>query len=321
MSLVDDISEEELMELEKELKKLETKDKALKQSQSKPEKVERELKSYLKTSKITRVSTGIPELDQALEGGVPKGSWVTLTGEPGTGKSILCMHFAWAGLKVGDPVVYVTTEAEFRDIVKQARLFGMDFEQYSIYDISSGKELDRLPNIVVIDIFGLLKIARQISESVSLDAESARKRRFAALDIQTLIAAIHEAYKVLGVLKEGSKSPIKHVRLIIDSLSAFWADRPAMARKYSYELKIASHRENVTAYLVSQYAMTTKSTFGFGLEHIADGVFHLWMDDVEANKGISRYFIVKKMRMTNHEKRAFALDIIPEKGVVLTILK
>ncbi|MEM1644850.1 MAG: KaiC domain-containing protein [Ignisphaera sp.] len=321
MSSASDISEEELIELEEELKKLETKDKISKQLQDKHERAEKEFKPYLKTPKITRVSTGIPELDQALEGGVPKGSWIAITGEPGTGKSILCMHFAWAGLKAGDPVVYVTTEAEFRDVVKQARLFGMDFEQYKIYDISSGKEPDIPPHIVVIDIFGLLKIARQISESMPLDTESARKRRFAALDIQTLIAAIHEAYKVLGVLKEGSKSPVKHVRLIIDSLSAFWADKPAMARKYSYELKIASHRENVTAYLVSQYAMTTKSTFGFGLEHIADGVFHLWMDDVETKKEVSRYFIIKKMRMTNHEKRAFVLDIIPEKGVVLTVLK
>ncbi|MEM1696794.1 MAG: ATPase domain-containing protein, partial [Desulfurococcaceae archaeon] len=60
---------------------------------------------------VFRVLTGIPELDAALEGGIPKGSWVAVTGEPGTGKSILCMHFAWAGLKAGDPVVYVTTEA------------------------------------------------------------------------------------------------------------------------------------------------------------------------------------------------------------------
>jgi KaiC/GvpD/RAD55 family RecA-like ATPase len=75
------------------------------------------------------------------------------------------------------------------------------------------------------------------------------------------------------------------VRLVIDSISAFWADKPVMARKYSYDLKIALHRENVTAYLVSQYAMTTKSTFGFGLEHIADGVLHLWMDDVERRRG------------------------------------
>lgn len=265
-----------------------------------------------------RVSTGIRELDESLEGGIPKGSWVAITGEPGTGKSIMCMHYAWAGLLAGDPVVYVTTEAEFRDVVRQAKMFNMNFDSYKIYDISSKQEIVEAPNIVVVDIFGLLKIAKQMTEQ-QVDTEAVRKKRYAALDIQTLIAAIHEAYRVLAVLRdEKAKSPYKHVRLIIDSLSAFWADKPAMARKYSYDLKIATHRENVTAYLVSQYAMTTRSTFGFGLEHIADGVFHLWMEDVESTREVRRYMIVKKMRMTNHKKTAFKLDILPGKGVELT---
>jgi KaiC/GvpD/RAD55 family RecA-like ATPase len=121
--------------------------------------------------------------------------------------------------------------------------------------------------------------------------------------------------------EEKARTPYRHVRLIIDSISAFWADKPAMARKYSYELKIATHRENVTAYLVSQYAMTTKSTFGFGLEHIADGVLHLWMEDVESSKEVRRYMIVKKMRMTNHARTAFKLEIVPGKGVVLEKLR
>jgi len=266
-----------------------------------------------------RISTGIRELDEALEGGIPKGSWVAITGEPGTGKSILCMHYAWAGLLGGDPVVYVTTEAEFRDVVRQARMFGMNFESYRIHDISSRETPSETPDIVVIDIFGLLKIARQMSTQPQVDTETARKKWYAALDIETLTAAIHEAYRILGVLRdEKSKSPFKHVRLVIDSLSAFWADKPAMARKYSYDLKIATHRENVTAYLVSQYAMTTKSTFGFGLEHIADGVFHLWMDDVESAREVRRYLIIKKMRMTNHKRTAFKLEVQPGRGVVLS---
>lgn len=268
---------------------------------------------------IVRVSTGIRELDSALEGGIPKGSWVAITGEPGTGKSILCMHYAWAGVLGGDPVVYVTTEAEFRDVLRQAKMFGMDFESYRLHDISRGELPVETPDIVVIDLFGLLKIARQMTEQAQLDTEALKKKRYAALDIQTLIAAIHEAYRILGVLRDDkAKSPYRHVRLIIDSLSAFWADKPAMARKYSYDLKIATHRENVTAYLVSQYAMTTRSTFGFGLEHIADGVFHLWMEDVESTREVKRYMIIKKMRMTNHKRTAFKLEISPGKGIILS---
>ena len=423
---------------------------------------------------VIRASTGIPRLDAALEGGVPRGTWVAVTGEPGTGKSILCMHFAWAGLKVGDPVIYVTTEAEFRDVIRQARQFKMYFDDYEVHYLGGRPPLRR-PQLVVIDIFSLLKTARQLTASAE---EVDRSRRYAALEIDVLIAAINEAYKILDLVSEARRSPRKHVRLIIDSMSAFWADRPAMARRYSYQLKIATHRENVTAFLVSQYAMTTKSlagdepivvrvgddvseltigefvrrfmagefrgdtyvlsidpesltpawgrvyaayahedrrellkvvlegggsvtvtrdhsiytlrggravpiqtaelrpgdvipsitrgcgeaavrlrrvarveplgrgglvydigverfenfvagdslvmahnsTFGFGLEHIADGVIHLWMDDVEVAKEIRRYLIIKKMRMTNHYTRALRVNIVPGEGMKLDLI-
>jgi KaiC domain protein len=439
---------------------------------------------------ITRVSTGIKLLDDGLEGGIPKGNWVVITGEPGTGKSILCMHYAYAGLLSGDPVIYVTTEAEFRDVIRQARQFNMNLDDFSTYYLGDEKP-ERQPQLVVIDIFSLLKTAKQLSAEAE---ELERKRRYAALEIETLIAAINEGYRVLGLTDEKHKSPLRHVRLVIDSISAFWADKPAMARKYSYQLKIATHRENVTALLVSQYAMTTKSvygdsrvsvkvggsvyevtiedlfndllrsgsklvrtkdhdivsvdgiytlslnpndltinwcdvyavvrhrsssylyevilddgsslkvtedhslftlnngvvgvvragdlrvgdyvliadvgnsktthygvgvlrrvsdvrfigvgdgyvydlsvepyenyvannvvvhnsTFGFGLEHIADGIFHLWLDNVEDVKEVRRYLIIKKMRMTNHYRGAYKVDVVPGKGLVLTKLQ
>lgn len=267
-------------------------------------------------SEIVRVSTGIKELDEALEGGIPKGSWVVATGEPGTGKSILAMHFAYAGLRAGDPVVYVTTEQEFRDVVVQARQLGMDFEKYSIYSLGWKKEPEAMPQIVVIDIFGLLKVARGLSEKAKEEAPE-KARRYAALSVETLIEAITEAYDVLGLLEEGGRSPSRHVRLIIDSMSAFWVDKPVMARKYSYQLKIATHRDNVTALLTSQYAPTTGQAYGFGLEHIADGVIHLWMDEVETAKEVRRHLIIKKMRMTNHSRKAFDVEIEPGRGIVL----
>jgi KaiC domain protein len=266
-------------------------------------------------SEIERISTGVEELDKALEGGIPKGSWVVVTGEPGVGKSILCMHFAYAGLRAGDPVVYVTTEQEYKDVVTQARQLGMDFSRYRMYNIAWRREPEELPEIVVVDIFGLLKVARQMTEKAREESPE-KVRRYAALSIDTLIEAINEAYSILEVAKERG-TPERHVRLVIDSMSAFWVDRPVMARKYSYQLKIATHRDNVTALLTSQYAPTTGQAYGFGLEHIADGVIHIWMDDVETAREVRRHLIVVKMRMTNHSRKAFDLEIESGKGLVL----
>jgi len=262
---------------------------------------------------MKRIATGVEVLDRALEGGIPQGSWVVVAGEPGVGKSILSIHFAYAGLRAGDPVVYVTTEQEFRDVVEQAEQFGMDFSKHAIYSIAWRKEPEKTPEVVVIDIFGLLKVARQLSEKAK---EEEKVRRYAALSVDTLIEAVNKAYEILAVAKERG-APERHVRLVIDSMSAFWVDRPVMARKYSYQLKIATHRENVTAILTSQYAPTTGQAFGFGLEHIADGVIHMWMDNVETAKEVRRWLIIKKMRMTNHATRAFKVKIEPGRGLVL----
>ncbi|MCU7788588.1 MAG: KaiC domain-containing protein [Pyrobaculum sp.] len=264
---------------------------------------------------MKRISTGVEELDKALEGGIPQGSWVVATGEPGVGKSILCIHFAYAGLRAGDPVVYVTTEQEFRDVMEQAKQLGMDFAQYAAYNIAWKKEPEELPEIVVIDIFGLLKVARQLTERAREESPE-KVRRYAALSIDTLIEAINEAYKILAVAGERG-TPERHVRLVIDSMSAFWVDKPVMARKYSYQLKIATHRDNVTALLTSQYAPTTRQAYGFGLEHIADGVIHMWMDEVETAKEVRRWLIIKKMRMTAHETKAFKVRIESGRGLVL----
>jgi KaiC/GvpD/RAD55 family RecA-like ATPase len=61
-------------------------------------------------------------------------------------------------------------------------------------------------------------------------------------------------------------------RLVVDPLSAFWLDRPAMARRYSYFAKKILCKWDLTTVITSQYAITTSDAFGFGVEHIADGI-------------------------------------------------
>jgi len=51
------------------------------------------------------------------------------------------------------------------------------------------------------------------------------------------------------------------------------------------------------------------------LEHIVDGVIHMWMDNVETAKEVRRWLIIKKMRMTNHATRAFKVKIEPGRGL------
>ena len=79
---------------------------------------------------IERVTTGVPGLDQLIEGGIPKGRSVLVTGEPGTGKSIFSLQFLAEGLTRGEKVVYVAADEQPFDVVEQAVSMGWDFEQY-----------------------------------------------------------------------------------------------------------------------------------------------------------------------------------------------
>jgi KaiC domain protein len=267
------------------------------------------------TQTITREPFGIEALDTALEGGAPRGTWVLATGEPGVGKSILAMHFAWAGLQGGEPVIYVTTESSFRDVVRQGGQFNMRFMDYrpvNLVDALSGRVSVKPGEVslVVIDLFGLYRQYREMLKA----SEDMPRKPSRALSIEVLEAGVAKAYELLG-FEEGR--PSEPSRLIVDSMTAFWADKPAMARAFSYRLRQALYRQNITALLTSQYAPTTEMSFGFGLEHIADGIIHMWMDNVTEAKEVRRWLIIKKMRMTNHSKKAYKVEIQPGKGIEL----
>jgi len=74
---------------------------------------------------VTRVSTGVKELDKLVEGGLPKGSVVLYSGAPGAGKSILTMQYLEDGIKKGETCVYVEIEEQPQKILEQASQFGM----------------------------------------------------------------------------------------------------------------------------------------------------------------------------------------------------
>ncbi|MFP3485744.1 MAG: ATPase domain-containing protein, partial [Vulcanisaeta sp.] len=90
-------------------------------------------------SEIRRISLGVDWLDYALMGGVPRGNWLLVTGEPGVGKSILAIQAAGANVDAM-PVVFVSTETRFYDVVRQASQFNIDLsDAVSLADVLAGR--------------------------------------------------------------------------------------------------------------------------------------------------------------------------------------
>ncbi|MDH3690620.1 MAG: DNA repair protein RadA [Gammaproteobacteria bacterium] len=72
-----------------------------------------------------RVSSGLPELDRVLGGGLVAGSAVLIGGDPGIGKSTLLLQ-ALAQLSLHYTTIYVTGEESVQQVALRARRLGLD---------------------------------------------------------------------------------------------------------------------------------------------------------------------------------------------------
>ena len=59
-----------------------------------------------------RLSTGVPALDDVLEGGLPTRSVVVIGGEPGSGKTVLALQMVFHLARAGGKILYFTTLSE-----------------------------------------------------------------------------------------------------------------------------------------------------------------------------------------------------------------
>jgi KaiC/GvpD/RAD55 family RecA-like ATPase len=102
---------------------------------------------------IDRVKTGIPGLDALMNGGIPRNNLVVLSGDPGSGKTIMCTSFIYEGAKKYDePGVFISLEENKEDILKSAELLNLDLQPLiekkmveviavELYDFDKLKEL------------------------------------------------------------------------------------------------------------------------------------------------------------------------------------
>lgn len=82
------------------------------------------------TKNIKRVKTGVPGLDEEIDGGLPEGSLTLLTGGPGSGKMTFCSQFMINGAENGEKCLYITTGQKPEEIKEDARQFGRDFDEH-----------------------------------------------------------------------------------------------------------------------------------------------------------------------------------------------
>lgn len=79
---------------------------------------------------ISRLKTGIKDFDKLIEGGIPVGYNILLSGSPGTGKTIFAMEFLKNGsLKYDEPGMFITFEETSSNLIMQSNQLGDDIEK------------------------------------------------------------------------------------------------------------------------------------------------------------------------------------------------
>lgn len=81
------------------------------------------------TPSSDRVSTGVPGLDEMLEGGLFSASTTMLLGTPGSGKTVLGLHALAAGAAVGETGLYFGGQERPGQLVKKAIRLGLPFDR------------------------------------------------------------------------------------------------------------------------------------------------------------------------------------------------
>lgn len=76
------------------------------------------------------ISTGHPEIDKKMGGGLPIGSLTLIEGQSDAGKSVLCQQMIWGSLKSNYKVIVFTSENSAKSLIKQMDSLGLGILDY-----------------------------------------------------------------------------------------------------------------------------------------------------------------------------------------------
>ncbi|NHI88425.1 MAG: ATPase [Candidatus Thorarchaeota archaeon] len=230
---------------------------------------------------IERVKTGIPGLDELIEGGFPRGDTILIAGKAGTGKSILATQFIYKGAtEYNEPGVLVTLEEPPHLIKRNMLRFGMDLEK-----------LEKEKKIAIVDL------------SPSKEVTPVTIGEYPSFDLSGLEAII------LNHVKK-----IKATRVVLDTLSimAYKFKSRDILREEFFKLAATITRAGCTLLLTSEIPAQEQGLGVFDIEaFLASGVIVLYNEKI-SDTSRSRSIEVLKLRGSKHSSRIHSMRITDE---------
>lgn len=254
--------------------------------------------------------TGVPVLDDMINGGLPDHRSTLIIGGPGSGKSTLAMQFLQEGLDRDEDCLFISTEqtpAELRESFAPYD-FDIDHDQLRIETIHAtvGSTIEHEGDQLVIDSL----TGHQPAESdPDADTQTAGpgnsltefgpySREFSSRDLQEVIAGfgpcdrvVFDSISGLEVMAENTRvfrrSVLDFIRLFTDQFEAttlFTAEEPTTPDGGTHS--------------ASMLRFNTHGVIRLWREHVA-GFYH-------------RFIQVEKMRGVDHATQAFEMEFSPQ---------
>ncbi|HKZ99202.1 MAG TPA: ATPase domain-containing protein [Thermoplasmata archaeon] len=224
---------------------------------------------------MRRVPTFVDGLDEVLEGGVPAGSVVLVSGAPGTMKTSLTFNVLHHNARRGTKGVYVSLEQSRESLLEHTAGLGLRLE-------------DAGGNLSVLDLAALRKKLPDPQGQPWLDLFKfyavGLKKTF---DYKVLVIDSLDALEILAKFRD--------VRRDVFGLIAWLRSLECTA------FLLAELASEVTEDPVQRTSFATHKE-----EYLADGIWHLRMVK-QGQFGIQRQLRVVKMRGTRHDTSYHAL--------------
>jgi len=233
---------------------------------------------------MERVKTGIPGVDEILNGGLIKGNVTIISGSPGIGKSNFAMQYLYNGASMfGESGVYVTVEDVPEKIREYARDFGWDFEKYE-------KE-------------GKLAI---VAQPIYVDEEKEKKK-----EKERALKGESRKETLVDTIKR-----INAKRIVLDSVTLFkYLFKDEMSRRINLLNFINMVKDmGCTTLLVAEQHESTPNIMYSDEHFLADGLIVMfWLPHKDRQE---RCFRVIKMRGSPVNPNTRPMDII-DNGIVV----
>jgi len=220
---------------------------------------------------IKRVPTGIPGLDDLIEGGFPEGSVNVVSGPAGGAKSLFSMSFLYNGIKEYNQAgLYISLEESKENLLKAMACYGMNIPKYE----DAGK-------LFVVDLGGMAREGVGYKEDL--------ERKLVGFETLTNFITVFLA-----------ATPVK--RIVIDSITAVGLYYKSLEelRQEMFRFVRFLKESKVTAILITESTTQSGETTRYGIEQfVADSFIVL---SYEKKQGEFRRAVsVLKMRMTKHD--------------------